>query len=126
MICSDGTYVSDVPTLQEHPRSTGTYPRVLGHYVRELGLLSLPEAIRKMTSLPADFLRLYDRGRIATGKAADIVIFDAARIAARSTWVEPTLFPTGVIHVIVNGVPVLHDAEMTGEKPGKFIKRQSG
>jgi N-acyl-D-aspartate/D-glutamate deacylase len=125
MICSDGLYVGKEGSDNTHPRSTGSFSRILGHYTRELGLLSLPEAVRKMTSLPADFLRLYDRGRIATGKVADIVVFDAARIAARSTWAEPNLYPIGIDHVIVNGVAVLRDGELTGKRPGRFIERQS-
>lgn len=123
MIGSDGAHVANT-AFPAHPRSTGTFPRVLGHYVREVGLLSLAEAIRRMTVLPADFLRLYDRGRIAAGKAADIVVFDAARIAARSTWEQPHLLSTGVIHVIVNGVLVLRDEELTGNLPGEFVERQ--
>ncbi len=125
MISSDGGELTGDTPAHNHPRQTGSFPRILGHYTRELGLLSLPEAIRKMTSLPADTLRLHDRGRIEVGKAADIVVFDAERIAARSTWEEPNLYPTGLDHVIVNGVAVLRDGELTEERPGRFIERQS-
>ncbi len=125
MISSDGAYVVDGRAVYLHPRSTGTYPRVLGRYVRELKLLSLPEAIRKMTSLPADHLRLYDRGRIKVGLAADIVIFNAETVRDKSTWTEPGLYCEGITDVLVNGVPVVRDAEITGATPGKFIMWKS-
>ena len=124
MISSLGEDLEFTP-LRNHPRSTGTYPRVLGHYVRDEGLLSLPEAIRKMTSLPADFLRLYDRGRIMQGMAADIVIFDPELIAGKSTWRDPDRFSMGIVHLIVNGIPVLADGDLTGNMPGEFLERQS-
>ncbi|MGB5326483.1 MAG: amidohydrolase family protein, partial [Pseudomonadales bacterium] len=124
MISSFGEDIAFTP-FRNHPRSTGTFPRVLGHYVREENLLSLPEAIRKMTSMPADFLRLYDRGRIRAGLVADVVIFDPAQIAARSTWLEPDRFSTGVIHLIVNGISVIEEGELTGSAPGKFVTRQT-
>jgi len=111
-------------TAQGHPRSTGAFPKVLGHYVRDLRVLTLPEAVRKMTSLPADFIGLHDRGRIKEGLAADIVIFDPRTIADRSTWDEPQLYAVGVQHVIVNGAPVLCDGKLTGQAPGRFLKRQ--
>ena len=123
MIVSDGIY-SDGVTAQGHPRSTGAFPKVLGHYVRDLRVLTLPEAVRKMTSLPADFIGLHDRGRIKEGLAADIVIFDPRTIADRSTWDEPQLYAVGVQHVIVNGAPVLCDGKLTGQAPGRFLKRQ--
>ena len=124
MISSLGEDLGFTPA-RNHPRFTGSYPRVLGHYVRELDLLGLPEAIRKMTSMPADFLRLSDRGRIMQGMAADIVIFDPVQIAAQSTWVEPNRFSKGVSHLIVNGVSVMDDGELTGRTPGKFVSRQT-
>jgi len=85
MVASDGGYPGGDPG-EGHPRSAGTFPRVLGHYVRELKLLSLEDAIRKMTSLPASNLGLHDRGRLAEGMAADITVFDPETIADRSTW----------------------------------------
>lgn len=122
MIASDGAFL-DADSIGGHPRSTGTFPRLLGHYVRELGLLSLEEAVRKITSLPADILGLDDRGRIAEGMAADLVIFDPETIIDRSTWTQPNLFAEGVVHVLVNGVSVLHNGEMTGMSPGRFLAR---
>lgn len=126
MICSDGGYAADGMSTNMHPRSTGTFPRVLGHYTRELGLLTLPEAVRKMTSLPADFLRLYDRGRIEVGKAADIAMFDPARVRDASTWQRPEDYAQFVLHVVVNGTPVIVNGVPTGATPGQVVRRQSG
>lgn len=124
MIASDGAYA--LPGNEGgHPRSTGTFPRVLGHYVRELQILSLEEAIRKMTSMPANFIGLNTRGQIADGFPADIVVFDPATIIDKSTFVQPNLFSIGVIHVIVNGELVLFEKKITGKKPGKFLKKES-
>src|SRR5439155_2175694 len=86
MIASDGGYADASGGTMGHPRSTGTFPRVLGHYVREARVLTLEDGVRKMTSLPADFVGLHDRGRIVEGQAADLVIFDPRIIADRSTW----------------------------------------
>lgn len=124
MIASDGAYVDPTKPNQGHPRSTGTFPRLLGHYVRELNLLSLEEAIRKITSFPADFIGLKDRGRIMDGLPADMVIFDPETIIDNSTYEQPALYASGVIHVFVNGVPVMQDSKMTGETSGQFLKRK--
>jgi len=121
MIASDGAIA--VPGESAHPRYTGTFPRVLGHYVRELHVLTLEDAVRKMTSAPADFLGLQGRGRLAVGATADIVVFDPARITDRSTWKNPVAPPEGVSDVIVNGVPVLKGGTMTGKAPGQYLKR---
>ena len=124
MIASDGGYAdgSDAPT--GHPRSAGTFPRLLGHYVREEGVLTLEEAVRKITSLPADFHGITDRGRLAPGMRADVAVFDPATVIDQSDWDHPQRFAEGVIHVLVNGVPVLRDGEMTGEAPGEVVKLQ--
>ena len=124
MIASDGLYVEEDGPKVGHPRSTGTFPKVLGTYVREQKLLTLEEAIRKMTSFPADFLRLYSRGRIEDNLPADVVIFDPQTITDRSTYAEPNIFSEGMKYVFVNGSPVLWDGEMTGNAPGKFLKRE--
>tara|TARA_B100001123_G_C15342058_1_gene1035415 strand:- start:126 stop:1760 length:1635 start_codon:yes stop_codon:yes gene_type:complete len=123
MVASDGAY-SLPGDKGGHPRSTGTFPRVLGHYVRELQILSLEEAIRKMTSFPADFIGLEARGRIANGLPADIAVFNPETIIDKSTFVEPNYFSEGVIHVLVNGQLVLFEEEITGKKPGIFLKKQ--
>ncbi len=122
MIASDGAYSAGIRP-QGHPRSTGTFPRVLGRYVREWQVITLEDAVRKMTSLPAEFLGLEGRGRIAVGYAADVTIFDADTIIDNSTWDEPQLFATGVIHVLVNGIAVLRDEEMSGAAPGAFLQK---
>lgn len=103
-----------------HPRAAGTYPRILGRYVRELHWLTLEEAIRKMTSLPASRLRLADRGLVRAGMKADLVLFDAARVIDRSTFQDPLRLPEGVEHVFVNGVEVW---PVSGARPGVAIRR---
>lgn len=119
MIITDGLYRGEKP----HPRLFGTYPRVLGRYVRELKLLSLEEAIRKMTALPAKTFRLKDRGVLRVGAIADIVIFDAEKILDRATFDDPKQYPLGIKYVMVNGVFSVRDGEYTGERPGEVIRR---
>lgn len=105
-----------------HPRAYGAFARVLAKYVREDGVLSLPEAVRRMTSLPADNLGLDGRGRLKEGAYADIVVFDPDRIQDRATYSEPMKFATGVDHVFVNGTHVLKGGEHTGAKPGQVVR----
>ena len=105
-----------------HPRSYGTFPRILGRYVREMGVLTLEEAIRKMTSMSADEIGQSERGRIADGMWADITIFDADRIMDQADYVDPHRYSVGIHHVIVNGVPVILDGSVTGAKPGHVLK----
>ena len=112
--------------LDEHPRGYGAFARVLGHYVREEGVLTLEEAVRKMTSLPAWRIGQPERVRIAEGMYADIVVFDPARIRDRATFADPHQFAVGVEHVLVNGVPVIVCASLTGEKPGRVLTRGGG
>ena len=104
-----------------HPRSYGTFARVLGHYVREKGVLSLPAAVRKMTSLPARRLGLADRGVVMPGAVADLAVFDPATVADRATFTEPHQFCTGVVHVFVNGVHVIHTSADTGRPAGQVL-----
>ena len=105
-----------------HPRSYGAFPRVLARYVRELGVLSLEEAVRKMTSMPADQISQTERGRIAEGAFADLVVFDPETVADQATYTDPHRYPVGVRHVVVNGVPVLVESALTGERPGIWIR----
>jgi N-acyl-D-amino-acid deacylase len=105
-----------------HPRNFGTFPRVLGKYVREDKVIPLEEAVRKMTSLPASILGLDDRGSIAVDKAADLVIFDPAIVADKATFTDPFQYPVGIPTVIVNGIVVLDDGQHTGKRPGKIIR----
>jgi N-acyl-D-amino-acid deacylase len=104
-----------------HPRSYGTFPRVLGRYVRENGVLTLEEAIRKMTSAPAKRLGLVDRGLLHPGMAADVVILDPEHVRDRATYREPHQLSTGILHVWINGVHVLRDGSHTGALPGRHL-----
>lgn len=101
-----------------HPRGYGNNARVLGQYVRTRKVISLPEAVRKMTSLPAKHFRLDQRGMLAVGKAADVVVFDASTVADRATFENPHAYPVGILHVVVNGTPVISKGEPTRAKPG--------
>jgi len=124
MIASDGFAVNEDDPNVGHPRATGTFPKVLGHYVREEDILSLEEAVRKMTSFPADFVGLYSRGRLKDGLPADIVVFDPNTIIDQSTYTEPNKYSKGVIHVMVNGQFVLKNEEITSHRSGKFLVRE--
>lgn len=106
-----------------HPRSYGTFARVLGLYTREKGLLRLETAIHKMTGLPAERLRLPDRGLIKVGMAADMTLFDQHTIADRADFLHPHRYPEGIYYVIVNGCPVVADGKMTGAGPGKVLRK---
>lgn len=106
-----------------HPRGYGNNARVLGRYVRELGLLTLEDAVRKMTSLPAQTFRLEGRGLIQPGFAADLVLFDDRTIQDQATYERPHQFPVGVAMVVVNGVVVLQDGKLTGARPGRPLRR---
>lgn len=106
-----------------HPRFYGTYPRVLGRYVRDTKALTLPDAIRKMTLLPAATIGMVDRGAVAVGMAADLVVFDAAAIVDRATFEAPTVPSVGVRHVVVNGTLALRDGQVTGARGGRALRR---
>jgi N-acyl-D-amino-acid deacylase len=106
-----------------HPRAYGTFPRVLGRYVRELGVITWEEAIRKMTSLPASKLGLPGRGLLTAGAFADVVVFDPATVADRATFTEPHQFPTGLDYVIVNGVVTVDHGDHTGALAGRVLRR---
>jgi N-acyl-D-amino-acid deacylase len=105
-----------------HPRAYGNFARLLGKYVREEHVIPLSEAIRKLTSLPADTLRIKERGRLAANQFADVVVFDPKTIADRSTYEQPHQYAVGVKHVWVNGVQVLKDGDHTGAKPGRVVR----
>jgi N-acyl-D-amino-acid deacylase len=106
-----------------HPRSFGTFPRILGHYVRDEGVLSLEEAIHKMTGMPARKLHWNDRGLLRRGQAADVVVFDPATISDRATYADPHQYPVGMCHVMVNGQLVLQDGAHTLARPGAVLGR---
>lgn len=105
-----------------HPRAYGTFPRVLGKYVRDMGILRLEEAVRKMTSLPARRLGLWNRGLIRPGMVADLVAFDPDTVEDRATYTDPHRYPVGIIWVIVSGTPVVEQGEHTGLLPGKVLR----
>lgn len=117
-LAPEGAFLNHSP----HPRAYGTFARVLGKYVREDGVLSLSDAIRRLTSLPADNFKLRERGRLVPGYYADIVVFDPATVRDRATFERPHQFAEGVTHVVVNGVPVLIDGEHIGTMPGRVVR----
>jgi N-acyl-D-amino-acid deacylase len=122
---SDGASLSDDPIFKDwgtHPRAYGTFARVLGKYVRDEQLIALEDAIRKMTLLPALNLKITDRGRISLGYHADLAIFDPLLVKDLATFEDPKQYALGMVHVFVNGKPVLRDGEHTGAKPGRVIR----
>jgi N-acyl-D-amino-acid deacylase len=126
MIGSDGVSMAPTGRAAEerpHPRSYGTFPRVLGHYARERRLFELPAAVRKMTSLPADQIGLPDRGRLARGLKADLVVFEAGAVRDAATFEDPHRYPVGIVHVLVNGTPVVERAAHTGARPGRVLRK---
>jgi N-acyl-D-amino-acid deacylase len=126
-IGSDGTAVTTEGPLaagHPHPRYYGTFPRILGRYVRDEKVLTLEEAVRKMTSANAAKIGAFDRGILRPGMMADVTIFDAARIIDNSTYEKPHQYATGVEYVVVNGKIVLDGGRHTGARPGLILKRQ--
>jgi len=120
MIASDGgipVFGDGVP----HPRNYGTFARVLGRYVRERRILTLEDAIRKMSSMPASRAKLFDRGVLRAGLAADIVVFDPNAIVDRADFLKPHQYAEGVKHVFVNGKPALLEGKVTEERPGRVL-----
>lgn len=105
-----------------HPRAYGTFPRILRKYVREEHLLTLPDTIRKFTALPAQRMRLIDRGVLKQGMWADVVVFDPQRISDKATFEDPNQLSVGMDEVLVNGIPVIESGKMTGKLPGKVLR----
>jgi N-acyl-D-amino-acid deacylase len=121
MIASDSS-CRDKNESVPHPRGYGNNARVLGRYVRELGVLKLEDAIRKMTSLPAQTFRLKNRGLLAEGRQADIVIFDPKTVDDPATYTDPHHFATGISNVLVNGILVIENGKLTGTRPGQAVR----
>ena len=119
MIGSDGIPLGERP----HPRLWGSFPRVLGHYSRGLGLFPLETAVWKMTGLTARNFGLAERGRIAEGLAADLVVFDAEQVIDTATYDDPKRAAAGIETVLVNGVPVWAQGRSTGARPGRVLTR---
>jgi len=123
-IGSDGSAVTPEMTFvgKPHPRFYGTFPRVLGVYVREKKALTLPDAVRKMTALPAAITGLSDRGLLRPGMAADITLFDPQTVKDKATFENPLQYPVGIRYVVVNGVVVIDQGQHTGAKPGRVLR----
>jgi len=119
MAGSDGLLIGHRP----HPRAWGTFSRYLARYVRELGILTLEECVRKMTSLPAARLGLPDRGTVAQGKMADLVVFDPDTVQDTATYDHPKSYPQGIPYVMVNGHVVKDNGQPTDTRPGRALKR---
>jgi len=117
MVGSDGR----IRNGQGHPRSAGTFPRVLGRYVREEGYLTLINALQKMTVMPAERLGLKTKGRIQEGFDADITVFNDTTVLDGATYEAPTQPPSGIEYVLVNGSPVAEKGRLTGLRPGVFL-----
>ena len=122
IVASDGGAYSPASKSNPHPRTYGTFPRAISYYQKERNVCSLPEMIRKMTSMPAQKIGLKDRGVIAQGKAADIVIFDYTTIKDNATFLNPHQFPTGIPYVIVNGEFAVDNNAITGKLSGKVLR----
>jgi N-acyl-D-aspartate/D-glutamate deacylase len=127
LVGSDGNCVATYGTVSQgmpHPRFYGTFPRIIGHYAGELGLIPLELAVHKMTGATARALKLSDRGLLRDGYCADVTIFDPADFRDRATYADPHQYPTGArTTVIVNGTVVVEDATHTGALPGKVLRR---
>jgi N-acyl-D-amino-acid deacylase len=117
-VAAEGPFLKSNP----HPRAYGNFARWLGRYVRDEKLVSLEDGIRRLTSLPAGNLGLTERGRLAEGYFADVVVFDPAAIQDHATFEKPHQYSTGVVHVFVNGTHVLKDGEHTGARPGRVVR----
>jgi N-acyl-D-amino-acid deacylase len=115
---TEGVFLRSNP----HPRAYGNFARLLGHYVRDKKVITLEEAVRRLTSMPADNLGLRRRGSLAPGFHADIVVFDPASVLDHATFDMPHQYASGMVHVFVNGVQVLKDSEHTGEMPGRVVR----
>jgi N-acyl-D-amino-acid deacylase len=125
MLGSDGSAMGGASRSAggPHPRSYGAFARLLAFYVGERRALDLAQAVRKMTSMPADQIGLTDRGRIARGQKADLVVFDAARVKDMATFQQPRQYAIGIPHVLVNGVAVVENGRHTGARPGRALRR---
>jgi N-acyl-D-amino-acid deacylase len=128
MVCSDGGAFAPYGPLSRsspHPRAYGSFPRFLGRYVRERGILSLATAVHKITGMPAAKLGLPDRGVLRAGAFADVVVFDPAAVSDGATFTDPHRYPRGIPHVLVNGRPTLRDGEQTGDLAGRPVRGPS-
>lgn len=125
MVETDTPPINPAKAKSTHPRAFGAFPRVLAKYSREEKVLTLEDAVRRMTSMQASLLGLHDRGLIAAGMAADLVLFDPDKIQDRATFERPLQYATGVDYLLINGVPVIDDGAITGALPGRVLRHGS-
>jgi N-acyl-D-aspartate/D-glutamate deacylase len=125
MIETDGDLVNPEKSIFPHPRSFGSFPRVIARYVRELKVLKLEEAIRKMTSMPANQIKQYNRGRIQEGAYADLIVFDIDGIRDKATYTDSKQFSEGIEQMLVNGVFVIKNSKLTNNTPGVWLRNKS-
>jgi N-acyl-D-amino-acid deacylase len=121
-VCTDAPPTDAATASYAHPRAFGSFVRVLAKYVREERVITLEAAVRQMSSLPANFLRLYDRGRIAPGAAADLLVFDPDKVQDTATFTKPLSFPEGMPYVIVNGRVEIDNGRFTDENGGAVLR----
>jgi N-acyl-D-amino-acid deacylase len=127
-VATDGSAIAPYGVLKRgkpHPRYYGTFPRVLGKYVREEKIVPLPEMLKKMTSMPAQKFGFTGRGVLKVGNSADIIIFDEDKVIDQATWTDPHQYPEGIEYVIVNGKIVIERGEHTGNLPGRILRGQA-
>ena len=117
-LAPEGPFLKSNP----HPRAYGNFARLFAKYVRDEKIISVEEAVRRLTSLPAENLRIQSRGKLAPGYFADVVVFDPATVQDHATFEKPHQYSTGVQHVFVNGTQVLRDGAHTGAKPGRVVR----
>jgi len=121
-VCTDSAPLNINTATNAHPRAFGSFVRILAKYVREERVITLEQAVRQMSALPANFLQLYDRGRIAPGLAADLLVFDPDKVQDTATFVKPLSFPTGMPYVIVNGKVEIDNGRFTDENGGMVLR----
>ena len=126
MIETDGDLVHPEKSIFPHPRSYGSFPRVIARYVREMKVLKLEEAIKKMTSMPADQIKQYHRGRIQEGAYADLIVFDFDKIQDKATYTDSKKYAKGIEQMLINGVFVIKNAKLTNNTPGVWLSSKSG
>jgi N-acyl-D-aspartate/D-glutamate deacylase len=122
MIDTDASPVNPATSASSHPRAFGTFPRVIAKYVREDGVITLEDAVRRMTSLAAHRLGLHDRGLVVPGMAADLLIFDPERVRDRADFSDPLQYSEGMDYVLVNGIPVIDDGTLVDARPGRLLR----
>jgi N-acyl-D-aspartate/D-glutamate deacylase len=123
MIDTDASPVNPAHTASAHPRAMGAFPRVIAKYVREDGVTTLEEAVKRMTALAARRLGLFDRGLVAPGMVADLLLFDPETIQDRADFTDPMQYAEGIEYLMVNGTLVIDDGALTDARPGRLLKR---